>query len=220
MITPADQARVEAAITAAEARTTGEIYCIVATRREGHADTVLAVAALAAFLVPFAALLLGFRPWAVLQDDWVGGPVSPYRAIAAFVAAQLAVFAITAAVVAFTSLHRRLTPARVRHAHLHQLAQDQFLARGLHETPERTGVLLLASPAERYAEVVADAGINAKVSPDHWQTTIAALTTAARAGDLTGGFERAIGLAGDVLAEHFPAAGHSNNAIPNRIVEI
>lgn len=219
MLSGADQARVEAAITAAEAHTTGEIFCIVATRKQGHPDTVLAAAAFAAFALPFAAILLGFRPWA-LGDEWLIGPVSPYRVVAAFIACQLAVFAATAALVSLTSLHRTLTPARIRHAHLHQLAQDQFLARGLHETSARTGVLLLASPAERYAEVIADEGIYAKVSPDHWTTTIAELTGAARRGDLAGGFERAIALAGKVLAEHFPATAHVTNELPNRIVEI
>ncbi len=219
MLTQTDQARVEAAITAAEAHTTGEIFCIVATRKEGHPDTVLAAAAFAALAIPFAAVLLGFQPWA-LGDDWLPGPVAPILAIAAFVACQLTVFAAAAALVALTPLQRLLTPARHRHAHLHQLAQDQFLARGLHETSARTGVLLLASPAERYAEVIADAGIYAKVSPDHWNTTIAALTHAARAGDLAGGFERAIALAGAVLAEHFPATAHEANELPNRIVEI
>ena len=219
MLSGADQARVEAAITAAEALTSGEIFCIVATRREAHPDTVLAAAALAALALPFIAILLGFQPWAI-GNDWLGGPVSPYRAIAGFLACQLAVFAATAALVSLTPLHRALTPARVRHGHLHRLAQDQFLARGLHETSARTGVLLLASPAERYAEVIADEGIYAKVSPDHWRSTIAALTEAARRGDLAGGFERAIGLAGGVLAEHFPAAAHARNELPNRIVEI
>jgi len=219
MLSAADQARVEAAIGAAEAHTTGEIFCIVATRIQRHPDTVLAAAAFAAFALPFAAILLGFRPWA-LGDEWLVGPVSPYRVVIALVACQLAVFAATAALVALTGLQRLLTPARHRHAHLHQLAQDQFLARGLHETSARTGVLLLASPAERYAEVIADEGIYAKVSPDHWNTTIAALTQAARAGDLAGGFERAIALAGAVLAEHFPASAHDRNELPNRIVEI
>lgn len=220
MLSAADQKRIEAAITLAEARTNGEIFCIVATRKEAHTDTTLAVAALAAFLVPFVALLLGFQPWTLGQDAWASGPVSPYRAVATFLFSELAVFALTVAIVSMTSLHRRLTPARVRHAHLHQLAQDQFLARGLQETPDRTGVLLMASPAERYAEVIADAGIYAKVSPEHWKQTVAALTDAARKGDLIGGFERAIALAGTVLAQHFPASGHAVNELPNRIVEV
>ena len=39
----------------------------------------------------------------------------------------------------------------------------QFLAHGLHKTENRTGVLIFAAVAERYVEIIADAGINAKV---------------------------------------------------------
>jgi putative membrane protein len=36
-------------------------------------------------------------------------------------------------------------------------AMRQFFAQGLHQTENRTGVLIFASVAERYAEIVADA---------------------------------------------------------------
>ena len=36
----------------------------------------------------------------------------------------------------------------------------QFFAQGLDRTEQRTGVLIFASVAERYAEIVADAGAN------------------------------------------------------------
>ena len=37
------------------------------------------------------------------------------------------------------------------------IAMRQFFAQGLHQTENRTGVLIFASVAERYAEIVADA---------------------------------------------------------------
>jgi putative membrane protein len=37
----------------------------------------------------------------------------------------------------------------------------QFLARRIHLTEHRTGELIFASVGERYAEIVADSGINA-----------------------------------------------------------
>ena len=48
----------------------------------------------------------------------------------------------------------------------------QFWAQGLHKTEHRTGVLIFASAAERYAEIVADAGINEKVTPEVWERAI------------------------------------------------
>jgi uncharacterized membrane protein len=39
-------------------------------------------------------------------------------------------------------------------------------AEGIHLTEHRTGVLIFASVAERYVEIVADSAINARVTPD------------------------------------------------------
>jgi len=58
--------------------------------------------------------------------------------------------------------HRAETPDVGAHAE----AMHQFLAQGIHLTERRTGVLIFASVAERYAEIVADNGINAKVQPE------------------------------------------------------
>ena len=49
---------------------------------------------------------------------------------------------------------------------LHAEAMHQF-THGIHLTEHRTGVLIFASVAERYAEIIADSGINAKCSPRH-----------------------------------------------------
>jgi uncharacterized membrane protein len=55
-------------------------------------------------------------------------------------------------------------------------------ASGIHFTEHRTGVLIFASVAERYAEIVADSGINAKVQPDVWPRAIAAMIPRSRTG--------------------------------------
>src|SRR6187399_1968319 len=47
----------------------------------------------------------------------------------------------------------------------------------LQHTELRTGVLIFVSVAERYAEIVADAGIATKVSPSVWDEAVAGLTS-------------------------------------------
>jgi putative membrane protein len=42
--------------------------------------------------------------------------------------------------------------------------------------------LIFASVAERYAEIVADSGINAKVQPDVWSKAVAAMISAIKDG--------------------------------------
>jgi len=75
-------------------------------------------------------------------------------------------------VVALALSHPKLrfyvVPRRAKHDRAHSEAMRQFFAQGLDKTEHRTGVLIFASVAERYAEIVADAGINEKVTPQVW----------------------------------------------------
>jgi putative membrane protein len=97
---------------------------------------------------------------------------------------------------------------------------QQFFAHGLHRTENRTGVLIYAAVAERYAEIVADAGIDSKVTPQVWAAAIAALIEAIKQGRAGDGFVAAIEQCGRVLAEHFPPGALKRDELPNRLVEI
>ena len=87
-------------------------------------------------------------------------------------------------------------------------------------TERRTGVLIFASVAERYAEIVADAGINAKVPPHVWDQAVAALIAGIKDGRPGDGFVSAIEQCGAVLAEHFPPGALNRDELPNKLVEI
>jgi putative membrane protein len=114
----------------------------------------------------------------------------------------------------------RVVPRRAKHARAHALAMRQFFAHGLHESESRTGVLIFASVAERYAEIVADAMINSKVKPEVWDQAIAALIAGIKDGRATDGFTAAIEACGVVLAEHFPPGALNRDELPNKLVEI
>ena len=78
---------------------------------------------------------------------------------------------------------------------------EQFLAKNLHLTRERTGVLIFVSLGERMAELIADEGIADHVDQHVWDKAMAALTEGMKRGDPEAGFAAAVGLCGDVLAE-------------------
>ena len=221
--TDADRAAIAAAITAAESRTSGEIVAVVSERVERHAATGLTIAALIAFAVPLAATLVGFGPDSVAAlNDWSSGDpqVDLRRAIEAYAAIQVVLFVIAAFVLVRTNLGATLTPRAIRREHVHREALSQFRARGIGATRANTGVLIFVSLPDRIAEVVADSGIYAKVSPDHWATTVTALVDGIKAGSPGRGFVDAIGLAGAVLAEHFPPETDNPDELPNRLVEL
>jgi putative membrane protein len=177
---------------------------------------------LAAFVLPLLAVLLGFEPARLVPFDggWAGDAPEPLRAIEAFAAIQVAVFLIVLAILRYTPLGLALTPRGVRRDRVHREAMAQFLSQGMHVTEARTGVLLYVSLPDHVAEVIADAGIYAKVAPETWGETVAAITDGARSGDLAGGFVRAIGLAGEVLAQHFPPTTANPNELPDRLIEV
>jgi putative membrane protein len=83
-------------------------------------------------------------------------------------------------------------------------------------------VLIFAAVAERYVEVIADGGINAKVTQEVWDSAVAALIAGIKDGRPADGFVAAIEQCGAVLAEHFPAAPGSVNPdeIADKLVEI
>jgi putative membrane protein len=225
-LTPSDLAAIEDAIRQAEARTSGELYCVVAEESADYGETPLAWAAGAALLGPALLLLGGVR---VSVPDLFGGWTAAQVGRAAERAArealigaillQAALFVTTLLVVALPQVRRALTPRPFKRERVRRRAREQFAAKGLHLTRARTGVLIFVSFAERMAELIADEGVAAHVDPQVWDQAMAALVDGLRRGHAAAGISAAIGLCGEVLAEHFPADLENNpDELPNAVV--
>jgi putative membrane protein len=202
MITQADKDRVAEAIRMAETKTSGEIFCVIAHQASDYRLVPLAWAALAALVVPAPLLYLTLWPASLIY------------------LVQLVVFIVLAIVLAQPAIRFHVVPRRAKHERAHSLAMRQFFAQGLDRTEKRTGVLIFASAAEHYAEIVADAGINSKVTPEVWRQAIDALTAAIKDGRAGDGFVAAVEQCGAVLAAHFPPGALNRDELPNKLVEI
>jgi putative membrane protein len=133
---------------------------------------------------------------------------------------QLGAFIAAAIGLSQPAIRFHLVPRRTKHERAHAEAVRQFLAQGLARTENRTGVLIFASTAERYAEIVADAGINAKVSSQVWDNAVAALVAGIKDGRAGDGFVAAIEQCGAVLAQHFPPGAMNRNELVDGLLEI
>lgn len=221
-----DRAAVAAAIEAAERHTSGEIYCIVAREVSDYRHVPLAWAAVAALLAPLAAVLTGFDVAELFA--WTRGWTSAHPseadsgtgAIIAYAAVQALVFWIAAAVVALAPVRRALTPRRHKQERVHRAALEQFLARGLHLTSARTGVLIFLALGERCAEVVADEGIYARVDPAVWRDVVGEIAADMRRKAPAEALVKAVTRCGAVLAEHFPPPADNRDELPNKVVEL
>ena len=202
MITDTDKANIAEAIRQAEGATSGEIYCVIARCSSDYRLVPLAWSALVALIVPAPLIHLTLWPASVIY------------------LIQLGVFIAAAIGLSQPGIRFKLVPRRAKHDRAHAEAMRQFFAQGLTRTESRTGVLVFASEAERYAEIVADAGINAKVPPEVWDNAIAALIGEIKAGRPGDGFVAAIGQCSMVLAQHFPPGAMNRDELSNRLVEI
>lgn len=224
-MTEQDHERIAAAVAAAEAGTSGEIYCVLAPAVSDYRETPIAWAAAAALVLPALALLLGFEPGmlARLFGGWDVGHAAAtdttvFTALAIYVGLQLAVFLIAAAVVSIPAVRRALTPKSLKAERVHRAAMEQFLAKGLHFTRDRTGVLLFASMAEHRAEVVADEGIYAVAPNEVWDEVVGLLIAGLKRRDVAGGFEAAVRRSGEILARYVPPREDNPNELPDRLV--
>ncbi|HEX6859832.1 MAG TPA: TPM domain-containing protein [Caulobacteraceae bacterium] len=223
-VSQADHERIAEAIAQAEMTTAGEIYCIVADEVSDYRETPIAWAAGAALVLPALALLLGFRPQALsdLFGGWTIAHVAASDAtvlssLTTYIVLQAVVFVLAALVTSIPGVRRFLTPSAVRAERVHEAAMQQFIAKGLHRTEGRTGVLLFVALGEHRAEVIADEGIYAAAPHQVWDEVIALLVGGLKRGSLADGFVAAIERTGQILSQHVPPVGDNPNEMPDEL---
>jgi putative membrane protein len=79
-------------------------------------------------------------------------------------------------------------------------------------------VLIFVSLGERYARVIADDGIAARIPEERWRAVLDLLLRNARRGRVADGFVAAIEECAILLAEHVPPGGREE--LPDRIYVI
>ncbi len=202
MIAESDKARISAAIREAESHTAGEIFCVIARHSSEYRLVPVAWAATIAMFTPLPFLAL---------TNW-SAPVVYLLQILSFLIATI--------VLSNLKMRFHIVPRGAKHDRAHAEAMRQFFAQGIDKTEHRTGVLIFASVAERYVEVVADAEINNKVSSSVWDDAVRALVAAIAAGQPGDGFVAAIQQCGAVLAAHFPPGALKRDELPDKLLEI
>jgi len=202
IISDLDKRRILAATHAAEEKTAAQILCVIARASGDYLLVPIAWAALISFAVPLALVFLTSWPTAIIY------------------VIQLAIFLATALVLSLPIMRLRIVPRQRMWRRAHAEATHQFLVQGVHLTQQRTGLLIFASVAECYAEIIADSGITSRVTPDAWAGAIATLVTAIRADRLGDGFVAAIELCGAVLARNVVTDECKFKELPDRVIEI
>lgn len=203
-----DHARIAEAIRKAEAETSGEIYAVLARSSDDYFFAAGFVATCGILIASVFAAFLAHWYWFDIRL-----PIFGLAVLAAFVSAMVLLWFVP-------SIRMLLVPRRIRYKRAHLNALQQFLARNVHITEQRTGILLFVSMAEHYAEVIADAGINARVEQEEWNAIVSTLIHHASRAAVGEGFVEAIGQAGKLLSHHFLAGDDDVNELDDHLIKL
>jgi putative membrane protein len=195
-----DERRVSDAITQAERKTSGEIVVVVAARSDTYLYVPPLIGALVSLVVPWP--LIFFTKLNVEMIYLI----------------QLAVFLVLTALLLPPAVRASFVPQHIKRLHAHRRAVEQFIAQNLHTTTGHTGILIFVSVAERHAEILADAAIDARVPPGTWKSIIADLTSAFADGKPADGLVAAVGATGAHLARYFPPSSRDVNELPDHLI--
>lgn len=99
-------------------------------------------------------------------------------------------------------------------------AREVFAQRGVWNTEENNGVLIYVLLADRRVEIVADRGIDARVSREAWDATCRMIERHFAEGRFEAGAIAGVRAVSELLARHFPAREGDRNELPDRPVVI
>jgi putative membrane protein len=226
MLSEADQTRVAEAVRAAEARTTGEVLCVLTNQVSHYRETPLAAGIVFALAMPPAALAIGLRPGAFLtraEEAWTSvhglTEADVGLALGAYALVQTALFVLGAGIALIPPVRRFLTPRSLKRHRVRRAARAQFAGAGFHEAEGKPGVVIFASADDRMVEVMASETLHRAVDPGLWDAAVAAVVSGMASRKPADGFISAIALCGEALRTHFPGAEDDANRHTDRVVE-
>lgn len=197
-----DKKRIEQAVKEAESTTSGEIVPVMVKASDPYPSADLTGGLIA------MALGLGALIWLV--------PVLEALLLAIVLTGSfLAGFFLTRY---FPPIKRLLLGKQILEAEVYQRALQAFFELGLTRTRDRTGILIMVSLLEHRVQVIADQGINEKVSEGTWNEIVNLVLDGIKKNSLPDGLCSGIERCGQILTKDFPIKSDDTNELKNSLV--
>ncbi len=110
--------------------------------------------------------------------------------------------------------HRHLLEKK---KNIRELAQEEFIRLGINKTKDSTGILIFILLEDRQFYIVADNGINKKVSQSVWDSIRDDMQGMFVKGEFCKGILHGLTEVGKVLSAHFPVKPGDKNEISDRV---
>ncbi|MFY9269680.1 MAG: TPM domain-containing protein [Candidatus Manganitrophaceae bacterium] len=201
LFTEEEKERIRGAVAREEARSSGEIVPMVVDRSGHYMEFVLTGAILFTFLVAV-----------VVTFFW-------HRATAP----QILLVEFSIFWVSFSLIRRIrpiwswLIPDSLKDQAVRRRAEEAFYEHRLHETRDKTGILIFLSLLEHRVELLADVGIQRRVPQERWDRLVSEIALQVKAGRSFEALTNAIESCGQLLTEHFPKTPSDFDELPDHL---
>ena len=203
ILSPADQARLAAAIAELERRSSAELVVVVAQRSASYA-------AYGGLLAAAIALLAG----------WSAAFIEPDLPAAHFALLQGLLLLGGGALCWLTPIGVMIVPTAVKRARAAALARAEFADLVNNRTRRKDGVLLFLSVAEHYIEIIADDAVAAVIPEERWRQMVSQFTAKAKGAPIGERLHSLVQDCATLLTEHFPPRPGQANELTDQIKEI
>lgn len=201
-LSPEQRERIKACVADVEKTTAGEIAPMIVPASYDYPRAEITGALLIGLAVSMAAA-------------WVFSVDYTWNFIWIFAASFLAAFT---AMKFLPRLKRFFIPRSEIEEEVNEGAITSFYGHNLHETRDRTGILIYVSVFERKVVVLADKGVNDKVDQGEWRVIVDMITAGIKEGKAPEAICRAIERCGEIIAGHFPRRPDDKDELSNLIV--
>jgi len=208
-LTDADRKEITDAVKEAEQLTSGEIVPMIVSASYHYpmADVIGGVI----FALPISLILtyfIGGWLWMGTQNMWL------------FLGILTILFIVFQQVVKNILWIKRLfISKREIEEEVEEAAVTSFFGEGLYRTRDETGVLVFISVFEHKVWVLADRGINEKVSKGQWDEIVNVIIDGIKQKNQTEAICQALKMVGELLYTHFPIKADDRDELKNLIVE-
>lgn len=201
-LTDEERRRIEEKVREAEASTSGEIVVMAVGESSNYPSAIMAASGAISLVLAIGGTMLYGS-----ENLWV------FLTLFAlfFIASNEAVKRIPALKRPFVS--RAEIAEEVEEAAIHS-----FYHRKVHETRDRTGILIYISLYEHSVKVLADSGIDAVVGKQVWQEVVDTITKGIRDGRQGEAIGQAVGICGKLLSQHFPCKADDANELADSVI--
>ena len=210
-----DMKKIVSAVKKAESKTSGEIATAMIKESYDYAIYELMFAVIIGFVYFVIMMFFVGNIEQLLQGkfwDYSVNYLIMFYGFSTFIVITLFYF-----IGNISSIDRLIVPKKIRNQKVQERATRYFMESGVYNTKDRTGILIFISIMERRVELLADSGINEKISAEKWQKIVENIIKGIKQKDIATHLIESINECGELLAKHFPIQSDDKNELTDDI---